>query len=245
MKNIDAFGIKYKELNEMIDEAISIDGNITLNNVFGQRYIGRALPNKAKLTINGTPGNDMAAYMSGAEIEVIGNAQDGVGNTMNAGKVIIHGNCGDTAGYAMRGGAIYIEGNAGYRVGIHMKEYQEMKPLIMIGGKAGEFLGEYMAGGAIILLGLGTKSGEDLTGRYCGTGMHGGKIYIAQKPPDYKLGKEAVKLKLDDDDKSFLKKHLAEYSKYFKKDLSALKIDSFVKYAAVNKNPYKNIYFKL
>ncbi|MDR1952429.1 MAG: hypothetical protein LBQ37_02800 [Elusimicrobiota bacterium] len=245
MKTIDALGVKYKELNEIIDETIHIDENITLNNIFGQRYVGRILPSNVKLTINGTPGNDMAAYMSGAEIEVFGNAQDGVGNTMNNGKIIIHGNCGDTAGYAMRGGAIYIEGNAGYRIGIHMKEYKEMKPLIMIGGKAGDFLGEYMAGGAIILLGLGLKKGEDLTGKYCGTGMHGGKIYLAKKAQEFNLGKEAVKVKLDDDDKAFLKKHLDEYAKYFKKDLSAVKIESFVKYAAVNKNPYKNIYHKL
>ncbi|MDR2860266.1 MAG: hypothetical protein LBV66_00340, partial [Elusimicrobiota bacterium] len=181
MKTIDAFNIKYKELNEIINETINVDSNIVLDNVFGQRYIGCVLPQSVKIKINGTPGNDMAAYMDGAEIEVFGNAQDAVGNTMNDGKIIIHGNCGDTAGYAMRGGQIYIEGNVGYRVGIHMKEYKEMKPLIVIGGKAGDFLGEYMAGGTIILLGLGLNKGEDLTGKYCGTGMHGGKIYLSEK----------------------------------------------------------------
>jgi glutamate synthase domain-containing protein 3 len=244
MKVIDASGIKYKELNEIVDETIILENNIELQNIFGQRYIGRVLPKGKKLTIKGTPGNDMAAYMDGGDIEVFGNAQDAAGNTMNDGKIIVHGNCGDTAGYAMRGGQIYIENNAGYRVGIHMKEYKDMKPLIVIGKKAGDFLGEYMAGGTIIVLGL-DLDGQDLTGKFCGTGMHGGKIYLAKKAQDYKLGKEAVKVKLDEQDKTFIKEHLDNYSKYFKKDLSSLKIDSFVKYAAVNKNPYKNIYCKL
>ncbi|MDR3243575.1 MAG: hypothetical protein LBT79_02375, partial [Elusimicrobiota bacterium] len=196
MKTINAFGVYYRQLNETIDELILNEPHITLDNVFGQRYIGRGLGAKVKIKINGIPGNDLAAYMNGAELEIFGNAQDAVGNTMNDGSIIIHGNCGDTAGYAMRGGNIYIEGSAGYRVGIHMKEYQEMKPTIIIGSKAGDFLGEYMAGGNIILLGLNLKKDEELLGKYCGTGMHGGAIYINGNPDSFRFGKEAVKVDL-------------------------------------------------
>jgi len=35
-----------------------------------------------------------------------------------------------------------------------MKEYGGRKPIIVIGGKAGGFLGEYMAGGIMLVLGL-------------------------------------------------------------------------------------------
>jgi glutamate synthase domain-containing protein 3 len=245
MKTIDAKGMKYKDLNKLIDETMAGQAELLLDNVCGQRYIGRVLPQGAKISIKGIPGNDMGAFMDGGELEVFGNAQDGIGNTMNAGTIIVHGDCGDIAGYAMRGGQIYIEGNVGYRVGIHMKEYKDMKPVIVIGGKAGDYLGEYMAGGTIILLGQGIKNIDELTGRYCATGMHGGKLFCCQKLPAYKLGKEASKVKLDEDDKVFLKKHLDAYAQYFKKDLSTLNIDSFVKYAAVNKNPYKNLYCKV
>ena len=93
--------------------------------------------------------------LAGADITVRGNAQDAVGDTMNDGSIVIHGNIGDAAGYAMRGGRIYVKGNAGYRAGIHMKEYKDKKPVIVIGGRAGSFLGEYQAGGLIIVLGLG------------------------------------------------------------------------------------------
>jgi glutamate synthase domain-containing protein 3 len=242
MKKIDALNIYYRELNDSIDNAIKTDKNITLCNILGQRYIGRGLPQGVKIKIQGTPGNDMAVYMDGAEIEVFGNAQDAVGNTMNEGKIIIHGRCGDTLGYAMRGGQIYIEGNVGYRAGIHMKEYKEMKPLIVIGGKAGDFLGEYMAGGSIILLGIDLAKDEEIVGRFCGTGIHGGKIYINGKVDRYKFGKEVEKVSLTDEDILFLRKHIDLYAKFFKKNLSRLKPEYFSKYAAVNKNPYSNMY---
>jgi len=87
----------------------------------------------------------------------MGNAQDATGDTMNDGTIYIHGNSGDVCGYAMRGGKIFIRDNAGYRTGIHMKQYKEKKPVIVIGGTAGSFLGEYLAGGIIIVLGLNSE----------------------------------------------------------------------------------------
>ncbi|MDR1784389.1 MAG: hypothetical protein LBQ99_01450 [Endomicrobium sp.] len=243
MKVIDALNVYYSDLNSLVDNLIETDNNVTLKNVFGQRYIGRGLPKKVKLKIYGIPGNDMAAYMDGAEIEVFGNSQDAIGNTMNYGTIIIHGNCGDTLGYAMRGGEIYVEGNVGYRVGIHMKEYKEMKPVIVIGGRAGDFLGEYMAGGAIILLGLNLAKNEDIIGKFCGIGMHGGVIYLNGTPDKYRFGKEIAKsVNITSEDILFLRKHIDFYKKTFNNQLNNLKVESFSKYVALNKNPYSNMY---
>jgi glutamate synthase domain-containing protein 3 len=239
---IDAGNLHYKDLNALISKGAQCECRIILNNVYGQRYIGLGLSARAEIIINGIPGNDMAAYMDGAKLEVFGNAQDVVGNTMNCGQIIIRGSCGDTAGYAMRGGEIYIEGNAGYRLGIHMKEYKETKPVIVVGGSAGDFMGEYMAGGAIIVLGLGAKS--DVTGRFCGSGMHGGQIYLHGKVGKYNFGAEAVKASLNEEDKAFVGRHLANYEKYFKKSLNGITPDSFAKYIPANKNPYKHLYCK-
>ena len=95
---------------------------------------------------------------------------------MNAGCICVFGNAGDATGYAMRGGRIFVGGNVGYRCGIHMKAYKENKPAIVIGGKAGSFLGEYQAGGIIVVLGDGAEGSP--VGNFCGTGMHGGEMYI-------------------------------------------------------------------
>lgn len=129
------------------------------------------------MTIHGIPGNALCCYLDGCNVEVLGNAQDATGDTMNSGTLTIHGHCGDATGYAMRGGTILIEGNVGYRAGIHMKAYQTHIPVLVVGGEAGSFLGEYQAGGYIIVLGLNTRDHAPV-GRFPAAGMHGGKIFL-------------------------------------------------------------------
>ena len=92
--------------------------------------------------------------MNGPKMIVHGNAQDGSGNTMNEGQIVIHGHAGDVTGNSMRGGKIFVRDYVGYRVGIHMKEYENKVPTIVIGETAGDFLAEYMAGGSNPRLGL-------------------------------------------------------------------------------------------
>ena len=139
MTHIDASQMDYRQLNAAIR---SSSGDIAVTGCLGQRFIGAGLGHD-RLTITGTPGNALGAYLDGACIEVRGDAQDAVGDTMNAGRIVIHGSIGDAAGYAMRGGELYVAGNAGYRAGIHMKAYGDKLPVMVIGGKAGSFLGEY------------------------------------------------------------------------------------------------------
>ncbi|MFA6949002.1 MAG: glutamate synthase, partial [Eubacteriales bacterium] len=136
-------------------------------NCLGERYIGCGARAQT-IELDGTPGNALGAYLDGADIIVRGNAQDATGDTMNAGSIIIHGSTGDAAGYAMRGGSIYVRDGAGYRAGIHMKAYKEKLPVIVVGDSAGSFLGEYQAGGVIVVFAL---DGGCPVGNFCGTGM--------------------------------------------------------------------------
>ena len=132
MEIIDAKTLDYKAINEALRRS---DDACTIQNCCGQRFLASGMSQK-DLTIYGIPGNALGAYLNNAAITVYGNGQDAVGDTMNEGQILIHGNIGDAAGYAMRGGKIYVKGNAGYRAGIHMKEYKEKKPLMIIGGYA-------------------------------------------------------------------------------------------------------------
>ena len=91
---IDANGLEFEELNERVRNSA---GDLTLENVCGQRFIAAGMKQR-KVTIGGTPGNALGAYLDGAELTVLGNAQDAVGDTMNAGEIIIHGSIGDAAG---------------------------------------------------------------------------------------------------------------------------------------------------
>lgn len=134
---IDARGMHFQPLNEAVRSAGS--SPVVIEQCVGQRYIGSGLSEKT-IEINGTPGNALGAYLDGAEIVVHGNAQDATGDTMNEGTICIHGSSGDATGYAMRGGSIWVRGSIGYRGGIHMKEYREKSPLLVVGETAGSFL---------------------------------------------------------------------------------------------------------
>jgi glutamate synthase domain-containing protein 3 len=240
---IDARGVHYRDLNRMLKEAAAAgEKEFVLDNVNGQRYIGTGVNLPVNIVINGVPGNDLAAFMDGPAVTVCANAQDGVANTMNAGTVVVHGSAGDVLGYGMRGGKLYIRNNVGYRVGIHMKEYKRQVPVIIAGGTAGDFFGEYMAGGVLILLGLERRQGEPLTGDYLGTGMHGGVIYLRGPVEPYKLGKEVAVLELDDGDEKILGKYLKEYCDCFGLDYQAVREEPFVKLLPVSSRPYGRLY---
>jgi len=179
-KSIDS-----RELNFMIHEAVNANyKSIILNNVCGQRFIGAALKGDIEIIINGIPGNDLGIFMDGPKVIVNGNCEDQSGNTMNHGTIIINGDGGDVIGLSSRGGKIFIKGDVGYRVGIHMKEYEDKFPLLIIGGTINDFLGEYMAGGLIIVLGLKYENGnfqesdQPICGNELGAGIHGGKIFL-------------------------------------------------------------------
>lgn len=245
MITIDARGMYYKELNELIKETIQRGAQeINVKNVNGQRYIGDGLKGNNKIIIKGTPGNDMAAFMDGPFLEIHGNAQDGVGNTMNDGTVVIHGDARDTLGYAMRGGEIYVQGEVGYRVGIHMKGYMDNIPIIIIGGKAGDFFAEYMAGGLQIVLGLNLKSGDRIVGDHCGTGMHGGVIYLRGEVEAHQLGKEVKVLSMEAEDLAIVEKYVEKFCQYFKCNKDEIMQKPFQKLIPFNKRPYGNMYAK-
>jgi len=233
----------YRKLNSMIRDAVKEgETEFILDNVNGQRYIGNGINKKVSITINGVPGNDLAMFMNGPDLVINANAQDGVANTMNAGEIIIHGSAGDVLGYGMRGGKMYIKGNVGYRTGIHMKQYKKQIPVIIAGGTAGDFFGEYMAGGVLVLLGLDRDENTPIAGNYLGTGMHGGVIYIRGEVEEYTLGKEVSVLDPDAKDEKLLTKHLSEYCKHFGLDLDELLSKPFIKLIPVSSRPYGNMY---
>lgn len=237
---MNAAGIHYRDLNFLIKSYSNPFKRIEVHNVNGQRYIGTNLKGHVKLHVHGTPGNDLAAFMDGPTIYVYGNAQDGVGNTMNSGKIVVHGHVGDIAGYAMRGGKIFIRNDAGYRTGIHMKEYGDQKPILVVGGTAQDFLGEYMAGGTIVVLGLTLEEGETHKARFVGTGMHGGTIYIRGQVAH--TAKEVKIMELEKNDWNLLKPIIDEFCNYFNFDADNIFAGEFKKLVPSSTRPYGRLY---
>lgn len=237
MTHIDASHMDYRQLNAAIRRC---SGDISVTGCLGQRFIGAGL-GQDRLTITGTPGNALGAYLDGACIEVNGDAQDAVGDTMNAGRIVIHGSIGDAAGYAMRGGEIYVRGDAGYRAGIHMKAYREKKPVIVIGGRAGCFLGEYQAGGLILVLGLNDEP-RSLVGDFPCTGMHGGKMILRGDVSAIRFPSQVTTHPATADDLAEMRPYLVQFCTLFGFDAAQLLRSPYTVVTPDSRNPYKQMY---
>ena len=228
----------FKDLNDEI-RGIT-DTSIQIYNAMGQRFIGAGSKGKT-FTITGVPGNGLGAYLNGSLIDVLDNAQDAVGDTMNEGAIIVHGSVGDACGYAMRGGKIYVRDKAGYRAGIHMKAYKDKQPLIIIGEQAGSFLGEYLAGGTIIVLGIGME-GRPPVGYFCGTGMHGGKMFLRTDYLPADLPPQVAYRTASEDDKKEIAEKITEYCHIFNFDRDEIMRHNFFVLTPNSANPYKQLY---
>ena len=156
----------------------------------------------------------------------------------------IKGCCGQrfiAAGYAMRGGKIYVKGNAGYRAGIHMKAYEEKVPLMVIGGKAGSFLGEYQAGGIIVVLNLFTPE-EKIVGYFPCTGMHGGKMFLRSECRDVLFPEQVTARAASPQDMEELRSTLSDYCSLFDINIEEVLSAPFTVVTPDSKNPYRQMY---
>lgn len=238
MTTITAEEKYFQVLNQEIRHAT--EKEIMVEHCMGQRYIGAGMDQKV-LHIHGIPGNGLGCYLNGGTIRVYGNAQDQTGDTMNSGTVIVEGSSGDATGYAMRGGKIFVRNNAGYRVGIHMKAYRSQQPLIVIGGETGSFLGEYQAGGTIIVLGLHSPKKAPV-GNLCCTGMHGGRMFLrcSELPPD--LPKQVNTSQATPEDLDSIRGYLEEFCSTFGISMDEVLSEPFQLITPNSKNPYQNLY---
>jgi glutamate synthase domain-containing protein 3 len=243
--------LRYFTLNRMIHQAAD-DGykNIVVKNVFGQRFICAGMEHKdLKVDIHGTPGNDLGVFMDGPTIEVHGSAEDQAGNTLNSGEIIVHGNAWDVTGLAARSGKIFVKGNGGYRIGIHMKEYKELRPIVVYGGAVKEFFGEYMAGGVLVALGMRCDNGstvdmpaKEVVRGSIGTGIHGGVIYVRGDVPEHYLGVSATIQPFTEDDRALLTPIFEEFCGHFDVDIERIWDRKLTKIAPSSSRPYGAYY---
>ncbi len=233
---LDANTLPFDRLGQALNEAKE---DVIVKNCCGQRYLADGL-SSGHVQIYGTPGNALGAYLDGGEVTVFGNVQEAVGDTMNAGRIVVHGIAGDALGYAMRGGSIFVRDSAGYRAGIHMKAYADKQPLIVIGGRAGSFLGEYQAGGVILVLGRGFEGGP-VVNHFCGVGMHGGAIYLRTNCPPV-VGDQLLLRQAEATDMRLIERPVADYCALFDVACESLAGVPFWVITPNTANPYKQLY---
>jgi glutamate synthase domain-containing protein 3 len=239
---IDAKDLHYTPLNQKIRAAIA-NGvkEIIIDNVLGQRFIGDGIRgDDVTITLNGVPGGDLAMFMSGPTIVVHGNADHAPGNTMDKGRIFIHGSAGDAVAHSMRGGRVYVRDNIGYRGGIHMKQYLEKRPILVVGGAARAFLGEYMAGGLLIVLGL--TGIPPITERGVGSGIHGGEIYVRGPVDNYCLGVGAKQTPATKDEIKMINPVIEDFAQVYGIDATPLLASEYTRIAPASARPFANKY---
>lgn len=228
----------FRQANEMVRDAFGRSERVEVLDANAQRYLGCGMPAGTELSIHGVPGNDLGCFLDGGRIEVFGNAQDQAGNTMNDGEIVVHGRVGDAAGYAMRGGSIFVREGCGWRCGINMKEFREKRPAIVIGGDAGDFVGEYMAGGTIVVMGN--------AGVHVGSGMHGGRIFLRNPLDGDRIPAGLVQERPSGAELQDLEALLAKYDDHFRDDgagcVAQRRAEDFVVLRPLSARPYASMY---
>ncbi|MBI2866712.1 MAG: hypothetical protein HYX97_00080, partial [Chloroflexi bacterium] len=149
---------------------------------------------------------------------------------------------GDITGLSARGGRIFVRDDVGYRTGIHLKQYGDQRPALVVGGTAQDFLGEYMAGGILVVLGLTLKRGETHRARFIGTGMHGGAIFLRGKVEEFQLGKEVGVAQPDENDRKLLHELVGEFCSHFSIDPKEVLAQPFLKLYPRYLRPYGPLY---
>ena len=261
----DGEPLDYRDLNKKIRAAVK-DGHtrLILENVKGQRFIGAGLRGPLTIEIFGDAGLDLGVFSDGINVVVHGCSEYLLGNTLNSGELVVYGDSWDITGMGARGGQMFIMGNGGSRIGIHMKEFKDKKPIIVYGGAVKQYCGEYMAGGLIVVLGLDFSDAiadrkkpvekddinpnlvKDIPGEIVqsdlGSGIHGGAVYVRGDVSDHNLGVYAIKEKFTDEDKEILTPIIERFCELFNVPADLIWKKEFTKIIPVSSRPFGKFY---
>jgi NADPH-dependent glutamate synthase beta subunit-like oxidoreductase/glutamate synthase domain-containing protein 3/NAD-dependent dihydropyrimidine dehydrogenase PreA subunit len=205
--------VESRVLEEQIQEAVVRGERLIEVRAFGQHGIGGRLWRSGNETvhvkISGHTGQRVGSMgFPNTFIEVLGPASDDVG-WLNAGaEIVVHGNAGNGCANAMAQGKIFIAGNIGAR-GMTMTKHNPRfaPPELWVLGSAGDYFGEFMAGGIAVVCGHEPQNPQNVLGYRPFVGMVGGKVFFrgphgGYSQPDAKL------VPIKDDDWNWLTENL-------------------------------------
>jgi len=199
---------------------IEIDG-------YGQHGIGGRLWEAGKdethIRIIGQSGQRTGSLgTANTRIEVMGPASDDIG-WLNAGaEIIVHGNTSNGVMNGAAQGKVYIGGSIGARGMTMTKRNPRFEPPeLWVLGTAGDYFGEFMAGGIAVICGHNTELQDQILGYRPLVGMVGGSVFVRGSVQGFSQ-KDARLSPLSDEDWDWLLANLGIFlRKIYKKDLLA------------------------
>lgn len=203
-------------IEERIQDAV-VQGHRTLRiDAYGQHGIGGRLwsagNDPVRIQVIGQPGQRLGSMgFPNTSIEVLGPASDDVG-WLNAGaEIVVHGNAGNGCANAMAQGKILISGNIGAR-GMTMTKHNPRfePPQLWVLGSAGDYFGEFMAGGIAVICGFDAQNPQNILGYRPLVGMVGGKVFFRGPHGGYSQS-DAKLFSIRDEDWNWLSQNIRSY----------------------------------
>ena len=176
--------VSSRTLEERIQSAVSSGRRNLLVKAYGQHGIGgrlwRAGDKPVHMRIEGHSGQRAGSMgYPNTTIDIMGPASDDVGWLNGGAEIVVHGNAGNGVANAMAQGKIYVAGNIGARGMTMTKQNPRFDPPeLWVLGSAGDYFGEFMAGGIAVICGHEPQSSENVLGYRPLVGMVGGKVYF-------------------------------------------------------------------
>jgi methylamine---glutamate N-methyltransferase subunit B len=175
-ETIDCGDLTVRAINQAIRAAIAAGTTeIRLVRPAARHNLGVALPERVRLTVEGSAGYYVAGLNDGATVIVRGGAGWGAAESMRDGIVVIDGNAGNAVAASIRAGTVVVRGDASTRAGIAMKGgmlivagnvgpmagFMVQKGLLVICGDAADGVADSMYAGTVFLGGSHSELGAD------------------------------------------------------------------------------------
>ncbi len=217
--------IASRVLEEIIHQHIkSGHRNIEIESL-GQHGIGGRLwdagEDTVHIKITGHSGQRTGSLgCENTKIEVMGPASDDIG-WLNAGaEIVVHGHASNGAMNGAAQGKVYIGGSIGSRAMTMTKRNPRFEPPeLWVLGSAGDYFGEFMAGGIAVICGHKIDPEASVLGYRPLVGMVGGKVFVRGTADDFSQ-KDAKVSFITDEEWNWLQSNLETFlEKIDKSDL--------------------------
>jgi NADPH-dependent glutamate synthase beta subunit-like oxidoreductase/glutamate synthase domain-containing protein 3/NAD-dependent dihydropyrimidine dehydrogenase PreA subunit len=215
---VDGIRLESRILEEQIQDAVNRGHRRIKVHAVGQHGLGgrlwRAGTEAVFVSIDGPTGQRVGSMgFPNTHIEILGHASDDVG-WLNAGATItIHGNTGNGACNAMAQGKVRVAGSIGAR-GMTMTKRNPRfdPPELWVLGSVGDYFGEFMAGGTVVVCGHHPQTPDNVLGYRPLVGMVGGRVFF--RGPHMGFSQvDAKMIPLEESDYDWLVTHLESFLK--------------------------------
>ncbi len=219
----DGVRIESRVLEEQIQDAVAQGHRYLEIEAFGQHGIGGRLWKAGNETVHvkitGPAGQRVGSMgFPNTFIELLRPASDDVG-WLNAGaQIVVHGNTGNGCCNAMAQGKVYVAGNIGARGMTMTKQNPRFDPPeLWVLGSAGDYFGEFMAGGIAVICGYNAQSPDNVLGYRPLVGMVGGKVFFRGTHKGYSQP-DAKQIPFSEGDWKWLRQNLKIFLEHIHKN---------------------------